>query len=203
MTREGPDRRVCRSGPFSCRTGFQKRFGRRVGLSRRVEPAHGAVRLLRHRWGSITSSRDTRKSTSAGVDISQWRRYGFLRSREGQQGLAETNCRQAVVAVRRTVRRWSSEARVVAGRRRDWRPDRAARSDQGTPHRNRGHGRCGTGECSARYTAVKSSSSAPGEGVGCGRAHREVRAALAQAAGQFASPAVHSKSSSAVSSTPK
>jgi hypothetical protein len=57
----------------------------------------------------------------AGVDIGWWPGYGCSRSSERPQGLADTNCQAAVtaVAVRRTVRWWSSEARVVAGRRRD------------------------------------------------------------------------------------
>ncbi len=69
---------------------------------------------------SITSPADTRKSMLAGVDIGWLPGYGFSRSRD-QRGLAETNCRPAVhaVAVRRTVRWWSCEARDVAGRRRD------------------------------------------------------------------------------------
>ncbi len=146
-----------------------------------AQPAVAALCLHpRHCSRSITSPPETRKSISAGVDIEWWRGYGFSRSPERQQGLAETNYRQAVpavqvVAVRRTVRRWSSEAREVAGRRRGRRPDRVARSDQGPPQRDRGHGRCGTRECSAQYPAVKSVSGTPGEGVGCGRAHREVR----------------------------
>jgi hypothetical protein len=88
-----------------------------------------------HRSRSITCSTDTQKSMSAGVDIGLWHGYGFSRSSERQKGLAETNCRPVVqvVAVSRTVRRRSFEARAFVGRRRDWRPDRVARSDQGPP----------------------------------------------------------------------
>lgn len=80
----------------------------------RCRPSH----LSAHCSRSITSPSDTRKSMSAGVDMECWCGYGFSRNPERQQGLAETNCRPAVPAVRRTVRWWSSEARVVAGRRR-------------------------------------------------------------------------------------
>lgn len=66
------------------------------------------------RQGSITSLSNARKSMLAGVDIGWWCGYGFSRSRD-QQGPAETNWRAAVhaVAVRRTVRWWSFEARAV------------------------------------------------------------------------------------------
>jgi hypothetical protein len=89
---------------------------------------------VRHRPRLTTALPDTRKSVLAGVDIGRCRGYGFSRSRD-PRGLAETNCRPVVqeVAVRRMVRWRSFEARVVAGRRRDWRPDRVARSDQGLP----------------------------------------------------------------------
>ena len=59
----------------------------------------------RHCSRLITSPSNARKSMSAGVDIGWWRGYGFSRSPERQQGLAEMNCRQAVPAVQ-----------VVAGR---------------------------------------------------------------------------------------
>lgn len=87
-------------------------------------------------WSAPTVSvHGARKSVFARVDIGGCCGYGFSRSPERQQGPAETNCRAAVqaVAVRRTVRWWSFEARVVAGRRRGWRPHRVARSDQGPP----------------------------------------------------------------------
>ncbi|MFI8186650.1 LysM peptidoglycan-binding domain-containing protein [Actinacidiphila glaucinigra] len=72
----------------------------------------------------VTSPSGAQKSVLAGVDIGRWCGYCFSRSPEGPEGPAETNCRSAVsavqlVAVCRTVRWWSSEARAVAGRRRD------------------------------------------------------------------------------------
>jgi hypothetical protein len=66
----------------------------------------------------VTSGAGTEKSMLAGVDIGCWRGYGFSRSPERQQGLADTNCREAG-AVGRAVRWWSSEAGAVAGWRRD------------------------------------------------------------------------------------
>jgi hypothetical protein len=82
----------------------------------------GGVLVLRPcDWsGSITSPSEARKSVMTGVDIGRCRGYGFSRSLERSQGPADMNCRAAVpaVAVRRTVRWWSSGARAVAGRRR-------------------------------------------------------------------------------------
>ncbi len=101
---------------------------------------------------------------SAAVDIARWRDYGFSRSRERQQGLAETNCRQAVPAVQ-----------VVAGRYGGGAPKPGWLQDgdgtdgrtgwpaviRGRQERDRGHGICGSRECSAQYPAVKSVSSTP------------------------------------------
>ncbi len=55
-------------------------------------PLRGPCRCLR----SMSPRQTRRKSVLAGVDIGWWCGYGFSRSPERQQGLADTNCRAAV-----------------------------------------------------------------------------------------------------------
>ncbi|MFC8621699.1 RNA polymerase sigma factor [Streptomyces anulatus] len=116
---EDPCTAAGRSGP-PLEVDDQRLGVPRVGQSSSPDPASGKSppRLTPQR--SITSVLRHRKSMSATVDIRRARGYGFSRSRD-QQSPAETNWRAAVhaVAERRTVRWWSSGARVATGRRRD------------------------------------------------------------------------------------
>lgn len=103
------------------------------------------------------------KSMSAGVDIERWRGYGFSRSPERQQGLAETNCRA-------DVRKSQFAGRYGSGVPKPERVQDGDGSDgrTGWPAVIRGRHEQHT-QVAVQYQWFL------GKGVGCGRACREVR----------------------------
>lgn len=132
--RRGRNQRAAHQASPRSSRDWASPFVRLPTRGRRVWP-FGAGPAVVGRSRRTISSPTTRKSMVAGVDIGWWRGYGFSRNQEGPQGPAEMNCRAVVpaVAVRRTVRWRSFEARVVSGRQRDWPPDRVTRSDERSP----------------------------------------------------------------------
>ncbi|MFI6984016.1 bifunctional 4-hydroxy-2-oxoglutarate aldolase/2-dehydro-3-deoxy-phosphogluconate aldolase [Embleya sp. NPDC050154] len=90
--------------------------------------------------GEIACSSNIAKSVVSGVDIGCSCGYGFSRSPERSKGPAENELPggRRVVAVRRTVRWWDSEAAVEVKGRRNRRPDRVARGNRGHHRQCRG-----------------------------------------------------------------